>query len=203
MIASAATNLSLPRTVHSQRSFSDLLLASPLEPRTPRPDRTAMADGASNNERLLAAARSDNEELLLEVINSDNFDINFQDGLGNTALHNAVKNGSTDVLEHILSCDGCDVDPVNRIDKATPLHLAVVIDDPELRKYIVDSLLEAGADTRIKDKNGDTASDLVPDDDTEVQTLIRKARAQASVSLDDVADDDDDEGSAGSGSDDD
>jgi len=55
--------------------------------------------------------------------------------------------GSTEVLEHILSHENCDVDPVNRIDKATPLHLAVQLEDPELRKYIVESLLEAGADT--------------------------------------------------------
>jgi len=41
--------------------------------------------------------------------------------------------GSTDVLE--------------RIDKATPLHLAVQIQHTELRLYIFDSLLEAGADT--------------------------------------------------------
>ena len=55
--------------------------------------------------------------------------------------------GSVDVLEHILSHDECDVDPINRIEKATPLHLAVQLEDPELRLHIVDSLLEAGADT--------------------------------------------------------
>lgn len=50
------------------------------------------------------------------------------------------------MLEHILSHEGCDVDPINRIERATPLHLAVVIEDPELREEIVESLLEAGAD---------------------------------------------------------
>ena len=54
---------------------------------------------------------------------------------------------STDVLEHILSHEDCDVDPVNRIDKATPLHIAVQIEEPDLRLYICESLLEAGADT--------------------------------------------------------
>ncbi|KAI0962684.1 hypothetical protein AcW1_001450 [Taiwanofungus camphoratus] len=43
-----------------------------------------MSDGASNNERLLAAARSDNEDLLLEVFEEGKFDINYKDGLGNT-----------------------------------------------------------------------------------------------------------------------
>jgi len=40
--------------------------------------------GASNNERLLAAARADNEDLLLEVFQQGDFNINCQDGLGNT-----------------------------------------------------------------------------------------------------------------------
>ncbi|KAF7340908.1 Ankyrin [Mycena sanguinolenta] len=159
--------------------------------------------GASNNERLLAAARADNEEMLLEVFEQGGFDINFQDGVGNTALHNAVLHGSTDVLEHILSYEECDVDPINRTQKATPLHLAVQLEDPELRKYIVDSLLEAGADTSIKDKNGDTALDYVSADDTEIRALIRKSQAQASVSQADVASDDDGDAGSGSGSDED
>ena len=57
-----------------------------------------------------------------------------------------VSQGSTDVLEHILSYEDCDVDPINRIEGATPLHLALQLTDPELRKYVVESLLEAGAD---------------------------------------------------------
>jgi hypothetical protein len=52
------------------------------------------------------------------------------------------------VLEYILTHEGCDVDPINRIDRATPLHLAVGLEDPELRAEIVESLLEAGADYR-------------------------------------------------------
>lgn len=50
------------------------------------------------------------------------------------------------MLEHILSHEECDVDPVNRLEKATPLHLAVATEDPEVRVYLVESLLEAGAD---------------------------------------------------------
>ncbi|KAJ7292622.1 ankyrin repeat-containing domain protein [Mycena rebaudengoi] len=154
--------------------------------------------GADNNERLLAAARADNEEMLLEVFEQGGFDINCQDGLGNTALHNAVSHGSTDVLEHILSHEECDVDPINRTEKATPLHLAVRLEDLELRKHIVESLLDAGADTRYLRH---IAIDLVSNslDDVDIRALIRKSQAQASVSHDDVASDDED-GSAGSGS---
>ncbi|KAF8971792.1 hypothetical protein BDZ97DRAFT_1785164 [Flammula alnicola] len=153
--------------------------------------------GASNNERLLAAARDDNEDLLLEIFEQGNFDINCQDG---------VMHGSTDVLEHILSHEDCDVDPINRIQKATPLHLAVQIPHTELRLHIFESLLEAARIRRgswIKDKNGETAIDLIPLDDTKLRALIRKHQAQASVSRDDIASDGEDEGGSGSGSDED
>ncbi|KAG5643300.1 hypothetical protein DXG03_001227 [Asterophora parasitica] len=148
--------------------------------------------GASNNERLLAAARSDNEDLLLEVFEEGNFDVNCVDG---------VSNGSTDVLEHILSHEECDVDPQNRLDKSTPLHLAVKIEHVALRRHVVDSLLEAGADTRIKDKHNQTAVDLLPPEETEIRGLIRKAQAQESVARDDIASEGEEDGSAGSGSD--
>lgn len=110
------------------------------------------------------------------------------------------------MLEHILSHEECDVDPINRLEGATPLHLALQLKDPELRKHIIESLLEAGADTqyvlcpvgvlttcterytyRIKDKNGETVMDLLSPSDVEILQSIRKAQAQASVSLEDVA----------------
>ena len=50
------------------------------------------------------------------------------------------------MLEHILSHEECDVDPINRIERATPLHLAVCLEDSELREEIVESLLDSGAD---------------------------------------------------------
>jgi len=163
-----------------------------------------MADetkGASNNERLLAAAKQDDLDLILEVFGAGEFDINFQDGLGNTALHYAASLGCPEVLEEILSYDGCDVDPINRLEKATPLHLATKLEDPEMRKYVVESLLEAGADFTIRDKNGDTALDYIPTSDTELRSLFRKQQATASVNRDDIADDDDDdEPDSGSGS---
>ncbi|KAF9011349.1 ankyrin repeat-containing domain protein [Cyathus striatus] len=157
--------------------------------------------GASNNERLLAAARTDNEEMIQEVFEEGGFDINCQDGLGNTPLHNAVINGSIVVLEHILSCEGCDVDPINRIDKATPLHLAIKLEDEELRHHIVESLLDAGADTSVKDKNGHIVIDYVSGDDVTTRQLIRRSQAQAAVSHDDIASDDDAGSDSGSDSD--
>jgi len=149
--------------------------------------------GASNNERLLAAAKSDNEELLKEIFEDpESFDINYQDGLGNTALHYAIKHKSTDVLEEILSHDECDVDPINKLEGATPLHLAVATEILTLRLYLVESLLDAGADFTIRDKNGDTAQDLVSQSDKDTLKLFTNAQAQAAISKDDIADDYDD-----------
>ena len=64
------------------------------------------------------------------------------------ALHIAASTPSPIVLEYILAYPECDVDPINRIERATPLHLAARIPDPELRLQVVQSLLEAGADTK-------------------------------------------------------
>lgn len=115
----------------------------------------------------------------------------------------SVSFASRQVLEHILSHEECDVDPINRLDKATPLHLAVKLEDPDERLDIIESLLDAGADTtyvnppspcrphtscfRIKDKYGRTVLDLIPQSETEIHELIRKSRADATVSRDDIA----------------
>ncbi|OBZ79804.1 hypothetical protein A0H81_01307 [Grifola frondosa] len=102
-------------------------------------------------------------------------------------LSRRAGHGYLTILEHILEHDGCDVDPVNRLEKATPLHLALRLEDPEVRRAVVESLLEAGAETKIKDKHGETALDLVSPNDVEIRALMRKVQAQASISRDDVA----------------
>ena len=58
-----------------------------------------------------------------------------------------VAQESADVLDLILYQEGCDVDPINRIERATPLHLAVQLKPVEQRHYFVANLLDAGADT--------------------------------------------------------
>jgi hypothetical protein len=51
-----------------------------------------------------------------------------------------------DSIEHILAHEECDVDPINRMEKATPLHYVNQIEDADLRAHIFESLLDAGAD---------------------------------------------------------
>lgn len=43
------------------------------------------------------------------------------------------------------------MDPVNKIGRATPLHIAVQLEPETLRNYVVESLLEAGADVTYVD----------------------------------------------------
>ncbi|KAI9511891.1 ankyrin repeat-containing domain protein [Russula earlei] len=149
---------------------------------------------ATYNRLLHDAARSDNVDQLLEVFaKSDKFDINFQDGIGNTALHWAASEGSLDALNELLEYEDCDVDLVNRLEGATPLHLAVKIKEPELRALIVDSLLDAGADTSIKDKAGLVALEYVAEDDKETRNAFLRHQAERSISKYDIASDDDDD----------
>ncbi|TCD62871.1 hypothetical protein EIP91_006277 [Steccherinum ochraceum] len=161
--------------------------------------------GASNNELLLAAAKDDNKELMDEVLEKGDFDVNSRDGVGNTALHLAAANGSTEVLEDILTCDDCDVDLINNLEKATPLHLALLKLDGETLEYVVYQLIESGADIKIKDKHGRTAVDLAQIKGIRDKVLQWDREAHGppppAISNDDVADDDDDdEPGSGSGS---
>ncbi|KAH7338957.1 ankyrin repeat-containing domain protein [Rhizoctonia solani] len=172
-------------------------------------------EGASLEELVLSAAKVDNEslfeEIVQEVAKGKTFDINHQDGLGNTALHYAAKNASISILEKLLEYEhpskegegGCDVDLQNLIDGYTPLHFAVRVQDADERLAIVESLLDAGADDTIKDKHGQRAIDAVPADDEDVRRLFRKAEADRRVDQGDIANDSDGEPGSGSGSDED
>ncbi|KAI0253194.1 ankyrin [Lactifluus subvellereus] len=151
------------------------------------------SDNTIYNKLLLDAARTDNVDQLFDLFEEGKFDINYQDGIGNTALHYAASQGSVEVLNELLEYDGCDVDYVNRLEGATPLHLAVKIEQPELRALIVDSLLDAGANTHIKDKEDQVPLDYVPEDDTETRNAFRRHQVQQSISKNDIADDDDDD----------
>lgn len=60
-----------------------------------------------------------------------------------------AQHGSISVLEDILSCEGCDVDLQNRLEHDTPLHAAMKnLEDPAHRNYVIESLLDAGANTK-------------------------------------------------------
>jgi ankyrin repeat protein len=71
-----------------------------------------------------------------------------------TALHYGARNGSLDVCRLLLDW-GATVDPVDRW-KETPLHDAARKGNLSVAKLLV----ERGADVRVKNNNGETASDV-------------------------------------------
>lgn len=164
-------------------------------------------DGASPNERLLFSAKQDLEELFLEVEEAGGYDINFKDGLGNTALHYAVINLSPNVLELILEHEGADVDLINKLGQ-TPLHCAVQIELSKPRLLITQSLLEAGADPRIRTtKTKEKPIDILMarlkgeargdggeggKDNDELIKLLKQSEADMNLDEDDIVNDDDD-----------
>ncbi|KAK1920895.1 hypothetical protein DB88DRAFT_501416 [Papiliotrema laurentii] len=158
----------------------------------PPPQDEEASTGASAQERLLAAAKTDNESLLQSAL-EELKDINGVDGLGNTALHYAIQYASTSVLEDILCHETCDVDLRNRLNGDTPLHIAVRQrweDSEGLRLFLVENLLEAGADTLIRNRHNEKPIDLLPpyhpsndpeSDDERVRAALRRAEAEAAV----------------------
>ncbi|EPQ25891.1 uncharacterized protein PFL1_06565 [Pseudozyma flocculosa PF-1] len=180
-----------------------------------------MADSTDielQNKQYLHAARTDDAALLQSLLDPQpDFDQNHVDGLGNNALHYAAAHQSTEVLGDILDLE-IDVDAQNRIDANTPLHEAVKVDidgpdaerKEELRNWIVNELLESGADPRIQNKDGDKPVDLLSYGrkantalGKQLYERLKRAEAEVAVDQSDIArDDDDDEGSEGTPSDD-
>lgn len=171
-------------------------------------DETA---GASPNERLLYSAKQDLEDLFVEVEEGGGYDINFKDGLGNTALHYAVMNLSPNVMELILEQEGADVDLINKQGQ-TPLHAAVEIQDSKPRLLITKSLLEAGADPRIRNSKtgqkpietlmskigpGNDGASRWDSADEELVKLFKNAEAEIELDPQDVVDDVDEDDQAG------
>ncbi|WWC69032.1 uncharacterized protein I206_102968 [Kwoniella pini CBS 10737] len=171
-------------------------------PPPPPPVNGEDESGASPNERLLAAAKHDNEEMFEDALNEVQ-DVNYVDGLGNTALHYAIIHASTSILEPLLEHETCDVDIRNRLQGDTPLHIAVRNRWEEhegLRLYLVGHLLEAGADTKIRNRYNQKPIDLLPppsddpeSDDEKIRAAIRRTEAEEMVAdKGDVVEEDDD-----------
>jgi ankyrin repeat protein len=164
-------------------------------------EQTEQVKGASFSEQILEAARFNNTELLGEVLEritaassasqqdpQDPQDpqsaaaaiakaINeSRDALGSTALHIASHRGNYEVLDILLDQTGVEVDPHNRLDGDTPLHLAVryATEEPEHGAFIVEELVDAGADVTALNNGGLKPVDLVsktPESDNLLQLL--------------------------------
>ncbi|KAG0238376.1 hypothetical protein BGW42_005609 [Actinomortierella wolfii] len=155
-------------------------------------------EGASPNELLFEACRSDNLDLLEEVLSNDPsaFDINYTDGVGNSALHIAARNGSAGVLEVLLYYDGINPNIANRLEGDTPLHKAASYPDHELAHLMVQTLINGGANPKIQNKLKQRPVDVAPaDTHADVRVLLEHAILGAMVNPSDVVAEDDSEDS--------
>ncbi|ODV98294.1 hypothetical protein PACTADRAFT_30271, partial [Pachysolen tannophilus NRRL Y-2460] len=130
---------------------------------------------------LLSAARLNNTELMEQLISEvGDHEVladlinNCVDLLGNTSLHLASKYGSYEVMDIILDQEGVEVDPVNSIEGNTPLHVAVQYskEEPEHGCFIIETLVDAGADPKLKNKAGLKPIDLVDSNNEEYEKII-------------------------------
>ncbi|KAI9856216.1 MAG: hypothetical protein M1824_005525 [Vezdaea acicularis] len=177
-------------------------------------------EGASPAEQVFEACRRNNTELLQEIItkihtSSDKksahakvaqFLNSVTDALGNHCLHLAASSGSYEVLDILLDQEGLEVDPIDRMERDTPLHKSVRFVNElsktqwESGKTIVELLLDAGADPRTRNKAKLKAIELVDPRNIDLKSTLQKAEITL-MAGDDVVHEDDDEGPTGSASD--
>ncbi|KAA1127509.1 hypothetical protein PGTUg99_037404 [Puccinia graminis f. sp. tritici] len=122
-------------------------------------------------------------------------------------------------MELILEHEGADVDLRNKEGK-TPLLCAVEIDHPVAMFEIMKSLLDAGADTRLRDRRTKESlndklrqrirtrrqvSEGAPgsgDEEAQLMRIIEEAEAAGQIDQDDIASEDDSSGPRDAPSDD-
>ncbi|KAL1654083.1 hypothetical protein SLS61_003489 [Didymella pomorum] len=175
-------------------------------------------DGASPRELILEACRRNNTDLLEETIAdlasaaskagkapADHVATvlnEARDGLGNGCLHVAASYGSYEILDILLDQEGLEIELTDRIEGDLPLHKAVRYANslsPAERAAgtpIVEILLDAGCDPRIRNKAKLKPVELVDPRNTELREVLRKGEVAMMMGGDVVADDDGDAGSA-------
>jgi len=138
------------------------------------PDQDTEVEGAKPSELLIEACRRNNTELLQEVIDSCKNPEEVAEllnstktVLGNYLYHEAALRGNAEVIDMLLDQEGFECDPINEREGDTPLHSMVrwineqPEDEWEYGRQLVDMMIEAGNDPRIKNKANLTAELLV------------------------------------------
>lgn len=100
--------------------------------------------------------------------------------MGNHLYHEAASRGNYEVVDALLDMPGFECDPVNRLEGDTPLHSAVrwVNSEPEAQREfgaaLVEMMLEAGSNPRLKNKGGLTPLQLVDPRNESLKEVIRR-----------------------------
>ncbi|KAI8645814.1 ankyrin repeat-containing domain protein [Parasitella parasitica] len=146
--------------------------------RTQATQMMADEEKTTGDDLMLAACRNDQDEMLEDILKEGDFDINHTDDLGDTALHYTARFGSLTCMELLLEIPDINVNQKNKKEGNTPLHLAVQYeDDPEVALNMVDMLINAGADPRIKNNANSTIEDYVVGRNDDMRELINMAVA--------------------------
>lgn len=114
---------------------------------------------------ILFRAASGNDIGFVKLILDCGFDINTEEGYHGTALYEACGDGFVEMVKLLIK-RGADVNKLSTSGEHTPLHRAV----RNNRKDIIKILLEAGANPKIRNKNGELPIEQT--DDKTVQKLI-------------------------------
>ncbi|KAK4189780.1 hypothetical protein QBC35DRAFT_492391 [Podospora australis] len=160
-------------------------------------------EGASTTELLIEAVRRNNLDLLTSILSPFSEEAAAKllnettTVMGNHLYHEAAAQGNYEIIDYLLDQDGFECDPVNRLEGDTPLHTAIrwINSEPpaqrEFGNALIDMMLEAGSNPRLKNKGGLTPLQLVDPRNEELKELIRKheyasLNAGDFVSVDDV-----------------
>jgi hypothetical protein len=143
-------------------------------------------EGASAQEILVEACRRNNTDLLNEVLEDKSDDeisklLNETTTvLGNHLYHEAASHGNYEIIDLLLDQPEFECDPINRIEGDTPLHTAIRwlnSEPPAQREFgyaLIDMMLEAGSNPRIRNKGGLTALQLVDPSNKKLRELVQK-----------------------------
>ncbi|CEJ86780.1 Putative Ankyrin repeat protein [[Torrubiella] hemipterigena] len=143
-------------------------------------------EGASVKEILIEACRRNNTDLLTETL-AGKSDAEITELLnktttvmGNHLYHEAASHGNYEIIDLLLDQPSFECDPQTRLDHDTPLHTAIRwinSEPPAQREFgaaLVEMMLEAGSNPRLKNKGGLTPYQLIDPSNTALRELIQK-----------------------------
>jgi len=179
------------------------------------PEQNQEHEGAKPAELVIEACRRNNTELLSSIIAECTSPeavaklLNESKSvLGNYAYHEAAARGNYEIIDMLLDQEGFECDPINKREGDTPLHTAVRwVNEQSAENYeygssLIEMMLEAGSDPRIRNNAKLKAADLVNPRNTELRDLMQKAEYVMQNQGDFIdVEEEEDEGPTGSNSD--